>query len=78
MVGPNDEVDACAFCGDPLNCDGACDHDRVRQEQASDEILRIAEARVRRAAEWVDFDMGALFQAYVDNQTKAYKEVHDA
>ena len=72
------EIDACAFCGDPLNCDGSCEHDRVRQEQASDEILRIAEARVRRAAEWVDFDMDALFQAYVDNQTKAYKEVHDA
>ena len=72
------EIDACAFCGDPLNCDGSCEHDRVRQEQATDEILRIAEARVRRAAEWVDFDMDALFQAYVDNQTKAYKEVHGA
>ena len=71
------EIDACAFCGDPLDCDGSCEHDRVRQEQATDEILRIAEARVRRAAEWVDFDMDALFQAYVDNQTKAYKEMHD-
>jgi hypothetical protein len=72
------EIDACAFCGDPLDCDGACEHDRVRQEQASDEVVRLAEARVRRSTLWVDFDANALFQAYVNNQTKAYKEVLDA
>jgi hypothetical protein len=50
--------------------------DRLRQEQASDAILRLAEARVRKAAEWVDFDMQAMFESYVNNQVKAYKEAH--
>ena len=27
-------VDACRFCGDPLNCDDSCEVDRVRQEEA--------------------------------------------
>ena len=76
MVGPNDEVDACPWCGDPLSCDDRCEADRLRQEQASDAILRIAEARVRKAAEWAEFDMEEMFQSYVNNQTKAYKEAH--
>jgi len=50
--------------------------DRLRQEQASDAVLRIAEARVRKAAEWTEFDMEEMFQSYVNNQVKAYKEAH--
>lgn len=76
MVGPNDEVDACPWCGHPSACDERCVADRLRQEEASAAVVRIAEARVRKAAEWVDFDMQAMFESYVNNQVKAYKEAH--
>ena len=73
-----DEVDACPHCGDPCFCDEACVRDMRRQEEASDAILRITEARVRKAADWLEFDMEEMFQSFVDSQTKAYKEGLDA
>ena len=77
MVGPNDEVDACPWCGDPSACDERCVADRLRQEEANAAILRLAEARVRKVAEWLDFDMEEMFESYVNNQVKAYKEASD-
>ncbi len=73
-----DEVDACPHCGDPCFCDEACVRDMRRQEEANEAILRIAEARVRKAADWLEFDMEEMFQSFVDSQTKAYKEGLDA
>ena len=79
MVGPNDEVDACPWCGDPSACDERCVADRLRQEEANAAILRLAEARVRKAwihhgAAWLDFDVEEMFDSYVNQQVKAYKE----
>jgi hypothetical protein len=84
-----DEVDACRFCGDPLNCDDSCEVDRVRQEEANAAILRIAEARVRKSRthteELRELDEllcdlskpSPLFDSYKAMMTRAYKEVHD-
>ena len=84
-----DEVDACRFCGDPLNCDDSCEVDRVRQEEANAAILRIAEARVRKSRtpteELRELDEllcdlskpSPLFDSYMTAMTRAYKEVHD-
>jgi len=42
-------LDACVWCGDPINCDETCDRDRMRQEEANAAIMRIRErARMRR------------------------------
>jgi len=42
-------LDACAWCGDPINCDETCDRDRIRQEEATAAIMRIRErARMRQ------------------------------
>ena len=42
-------LDACAWCGDPINCDETCDRDRMRQEEANAAIMRIRErARMRQ------------------------------
>ncbi len=82
-------VDACRFCGDPLNCDDSCEVDRVRQEEANAAILRIAEARVRKSRthteELRELDEllcdlskpSPLFDSYKAMITRAYKEVHD-
>ena len=76
MVGPNDEVDACAFCGDPLSCDGSCEVDRLRQEEVNAAIVRLAEAKVRkRHSTWEsDAELEDMFDSYVNNQIKSYKE----
>ena len=42
-------LDACVWCGDPINCDETCDRDRMRQEEANAAIMRIRErARMRQ------------------------------
>jgi len=42
-------LDACAWCGDPINCNETCDRDRIRQEEATAAIMRIRErARMRQ------------------------------
>ena len=77
------EVDACPHCGDPCSCDEACVRDMRRQEEASDAILRITEARYRKMKTFLDGDcdmnewVDDLLVGYLDLMTKAYKEGSD-
>ena len=36
------DIDACVWCGDPINCDDTCEQDRIRQEEGNAAVQRIA------------------------------------
>ena len=42
------EVDVCRFCGDPRECDAACEVDRIRQEQRNELGALLEESRARK------------------------------
>ena len=43
------DIGACTWCGDPINCDDTCEQDRIRQEEGNAAVLRIRErARMRQ------------------------------
>ena len=36
------DIGACTWCGDPINCDDTCEQDRIRQEEGNAAVQRIA------------------------------------
>lgn len=42
------DIGACTWCGDPINCDDTCEQDRIRQEEANAAVVRIRERAAMR------------------------------